>query len=237
MVLPCEDNVLRNITIDRPSARVGRFEKLPVDIELAMSNVISKEVELSRRLETLKRDLSLGLDYTTMACFSTIDRLNTGSITTINLGTFMRDNGHFATETELLAIVRRLDTNGDASLTYAEVCEFLRGSPGLSPPTVPIRVPEYVPPPLSRYYPYDWPYYRYYHYPYYSRYYPYYSRYYPYYPYDRYYPYYPYSPLPSESVSVDYEVERGPTAYSPSRTVKKTTFHSPYGSRTVKEVL
>ena len=26
MLLPCEDNVLRNITIDRPSIRVGRFE-------------------------------------------------------------------------------------------------------------------------------------------------------------------------------------------------------------------
>lgn len=234
MVLPCEDNVLRNITIDRPSARIGRFEKLPVDIELAMSNVITKEVELARRLETLKRDLSLSLDYTTMACFSTIDKYNSGSITTVNLGAFMRENGHYASETELLAIVRRLDTNGDASLTYAEVCEFLRSSPGLSPPTVPIRVPEYIPPP--RYYDYPYPYpYRYWDYPYYGRYWPYYSRYYPYsYPY---YPRYPYDPLPSESVSVDYEVDRGPTAYSPSRTVKKTTFHSPYGSRTVKEVL
>lgn len=31
--LPCEDNVLRSITSDRPSIRVGKFDKLPADIE------------------------------------------------------------------------------------------------------------------------------------------------------------------------------------------------------------
>ena len=55
--LPCEDNLLRNMTLDRPSRRVARFEFLPRDIEIAMTTVIEKEVELQRKLEVLKRDL------------------------------------------------------------------------------------------------------------------------------------------------------------------------------------
>jgi hypothetical protein len=57
LVLPCEDMVLRNITQDRPGRRVGRFDRLPRDIEIAMTSVLEKEIDLQRRLEVLKRDL------------------------------------------------------------------------------------------------------------------------------------------------------------------------------------
>ena len=57
ILLPCEDMVLRNITIDRPSRRVARFEMLPRDIEVCMTAILEKEIELQRRIETLKRDL------------------------------------------------------------------------------------------------------------------------------------------------------------------------------------
>ena len=46
MLLPCEDNYLRNIALDRPSHRVGRYDYLPRDIELAMANVIEREIDL-----------------------------------------------------------------------------------------------------------------------------------------------------------------------------------------------
>lgn len=238
MLLPCEDNVLRNITIDRPSIRVGRFEQLPRDIELAMTAVITKEVELARRLFTLKRDLELGLDYSVMAAFRSVDKYNSGSITTVNLGAFMREHGHFASETELLAIVRRLDTDGDASINYSEWTEFLR-TPA-APPLPPVPLP-----PVTR--PYPWYYYsRYYDWPYYSRYDDWrYSSYLDWkyepaaYPYSRYYPWYSryYSPLPAETKTVSYDVEK-PTPYSPARTVKRETYHSPvYGSRTYTTML
>ena len=51
MVLPCEDNLLRNMTLDRPSRYVGRFDRLPSDIELALTSVIEQEINLQRRLE------------------------------------------------------------------------------------------------------------------------------------------------------------------------------------------
>jgi len=244
MLLPCEDNVLRNITIDRPSIRVGRFEQLPRDIELAMTAVIVKEVELARRLHSLKRDLELGLDYSTMAAFRSVDKFNSGSITTVNLGAFMREHGHFASETELLAIVRRLDTDGDASINYSEWTEFLR-----TPAALPLPLPLVEPLPLPRPYP-SYYYSRYYDWPHYSRYadwrtssyldWKYDPLYSPSYPLSRYYgnPWYSryYPSYPAETKTVTYDVER-PTPYSPARTVKRETYHSPVGSRTYTTML
>ena len=120
IVLPCEDNVLRNITVDRPSIRLGRAERLPEDIEERMAALFTKEVELARRLAPLKRELLLCVDYTIEAAFRAVDKSDSGAITTVNLGAFFREHGHSATETELLAIVRRLDTDGDAAIRYKE---------------------------------------------------------------------------------------------------------------------
>lgn len=227
ILLPCEDNVLRNITIDRPSVRVGRFDRLPVDIEHAITAVLEKEVNLARRVEGLKRDLELGLDYTAVAAFRSVDRYNSGLITTVNLGAFLRDQGHWASEGELLAIVRRIDTDGDASIDLREWSEFLRPA---AAPTSTVVVPTVVDPlPLPR-----WRYWDLAYDPlYYSR----------YYGYTR--PWYYYSDIPPRVVdpvapvtkTESYEVERGPYWHSPSRTVKKTTYHTPSGSRTYTSYL
>lgn len=128
MLLPCTDNLLRNITLDRPSFRVGRFDSLPYDIERALVEIIEKEVDLMRRLDILKRDLEVRYDYSALSAWRAVDKYNDGRIDTFNLGTFLRGCGHYATETELLAIVRRVDTDGDARLSYSEFSEFLRSS-------------------------------------------------------------------------------------------------------------
>ena len=126
MLLPCEDNLLRNITLDRPSFRVGRFDSLPGDIEHAVLDVFEKELDLQRRLEILKRDLECRYDYSALAAYRSVDKYNDGRIDTYNLGSFLRSAAHYATERELLAIVRRIDTDGDARLSYSEFADFVR---------------------------------------------------------------------------------------------------------------
>jgi Ca2+-binding EF-hand superfamily protein len=126
MFLPCEDNLLRNMTLDRPSRRIARFEHLPRDIELAMVNVLEREIDLQRKLEALKRELQVQYDYSPLAAFRSIDRYNSGLVTTVNTGAFLRQNGHYASEIELLAIIRRIDTDGDASIDYKEFAEFMQ---------------------------------------------------------------------------------------------------------------
>ena len=73
-------------------------------------------------------------DYTSFAAFRSVDRYNTGRINTVNLGSFLRQNGHYASEMELVAIVRRIDADGDANLDYNEWADFLKPAfPGSTP--------------------------------------------------------------------------------------------------------
>ena len=143
MFLPCEDNLLRNATLDRPSRRVGRYDHLPRDIELAMTAVIEKEIELARKLAVLKRELHVQYDYSPIAAYRSIDKYNSGRVDTIALGNFLRVQGHFSNEMELLAIIRRIDTNGDAILSFDETQEFLK-------PDQPIVTAAFEPIPASR---------------------------------------------------------------------------------------
>ena len=39
---------------------------------------------------------------------------------TFNTGTFLRQNVHYPTEMDLIAIIRRIDTDGDSIVTYSE---------------------------------------------------------------------------------------------------------------------
>jgi hypothetical protein len=126
MLLPCEDNFLRKVALDRYAQRVGRHDYLPRDIESAVTDLINKELDLIRKIELLKGDLQLKYDYTSYAAFRAIDRFNDGTIDSYNLGQFLKNNGHYASERELLNIIRRIDTDGDAKLNYEEFSEFLR---------------------------------------------------------------------------------------------------------------
>ena len=67
-------------------------------------------------------------DYSSYAAFKSVDRYSEGYINTSNLGQFLKSNGYYASERELLAIIRRIDTDGDAKLSYAEFSDFLGAS-------------------------------------------------------------------------------------------------------------
>ena len=99
---------------------------MPFDIERGLVEVIQKEVDLQRRLDTLKGSLEYRWDYSPLAAFRSIDRYSSGIVDTYNLRQFLQGQGHFATESELLSIIRRIDTDGDARVNYAELAEFLR---------------------------------------------------------------------------------------------------------------
>lgn len=81
-------------------------------------------------MEILKREVETRFDFTPLAAFRSVDRYNVGKIDSISLGAYLRANGHHSSEIELLAIIRRIDTDGDASLNFNEFAEFLRtGAP------------------------------------------------------------------------------------------------------------
>jgi len=83
VILPCEDNLLRNITLDRPARRIGRYEYLPRDIELCTVAILEKEIDIQRKLEVLKRDLHIQYDYSVSSCFRSLDRYNQREVDTV----------------------------------------------------------------------------------------------------------------------------------------------------------
>jgi Ca2+-binding EF-hand superfamily protein len=125
MLLPCEENNLRNVALDRPSHRVGRHDGLPQDIERGIAEIFDRELDLMRRQDILKRDCFSRYDFNLHAAFKSVDRYNDGRIDSNVLGNFFRNCGHFATEREILQILRRIDTDGDARLSFKEFSEFM----------------------------------------------------------------------------------------------------------------
>ena len=85
-----------------------------------------------RKLTILKTELEIRYDYTIYAAFRTVDRLNEGYIDSYNLRIFFKNNGYHASERELMAIIRRVDTDGDARISYSEFTEFMCGDSSTS---------------------------------------------------------------------------------------------------------
>ena len=95
-----------------------------------------------RRQDVLRHDCEVRYDYSIGSAYRSIDRYNDGRIDTYNLGAFLRSHGHYATETELSSIIRRIDTDGDARLSYSEYAEFMApAGSGASVHPVPVPVP------------------------------------------------------------------------------------------------
>lgn len=133
MNLPCEDNYLRDRTMARFAPALLRHEVLPRDIELAMCDVIEKEIALQRNLEALKADLAACIEYSPSAAHATVDVYRSGVLTTVNVADFMRSQGAFLSELELVAIIRRMDTDGNCAITLGELSDFLRPLGGVKP--------------------------------------------------------------------------------------------------------
>lgn len=57
-----------------------------------------------------------------------------GKIDTANLEAFLKSTGHEPSELELLAIIRRMDADGDATVTFTEWSDFLRPIAALAKP-------------------------------------------------------------------------------------------------------
>ena len=124
IVLPCDDNVLRSEVQRRPYSRVGRFDSLPIDMELALIRILQFEIDFITRIESMVRDIGKEHDYSLYAAFRTIDRHNEEYINIGNLQDFMRSFGVYLVDRELFACIRRIDTDGDAKINFSEFSDF-----------------------------------------------------------------------------------------------------------------
>jgi Ca2+-binding EF-hand superfamily protein len=96
-----------------------------LDIEHALADIISKELVLNQNLEIIKNKLRQRYDYSTQSVFKAIDTRNQNYIGMYSLAEFLGKQGFRATERESVAILRRLDVEGNGKITFADFAEFL----------------------------------------------------------------------------------------------------------------
>lgn len=132
--MPCEDQYLRETSTLRRSYNVGRYDRLLTSLEKEVTNLLEREINFHVRLEKLKRELNIRYDWTARAAFETIDSLRDYTLNHRNIQTFLRLNGFVATDSEVIAIIRRLDSDGDNKVTLDEFADAVR-------PAVPLPSP------------------------------------------------------------------------------------------------
>jgi Ca2+-binding EF-hand superfamily protein len=138
ILLPCEDNFVRNQTMDRVTHRVGRYDFMPRDIEIALATVIELEIDMQRRTDDLKRNMVVRFDYTPLAAFRSIDRRAVGRLDSLNIGAYLRSQNVVMDELDIMALIRRVDTDGDACISFEEFAEYLV-VPGGYTPVAPLK--------------------------------------------------------------------------------------------------
>lgn len=85
-------------------------------------------------MNALIAGLETRADYTTFAAFRTIDRYQEGHINVSNLQEFFRAFGNYLVEQEVFAVIRRVDTDGDARLSYEEFADFFKTQANVQAP-------------------------------------------------------------------------------------------------------
>eukprot|EP00347_Sterkiella_histriomuscorum_P002829 403366641 len=126
LLVPCDNNILRCQVTQREPYKVEKFQYLPLHLEQELTNLIYSEIELFRRCEDLRVDLNRRHDFSTYACFRIIDDQNEGDVNPDNIRSFIKNNGYYPNEDEVIAIVRRLDVDADCKVNYAEFCEAIK---------------------------------------------------------------------------------------------------------------
>ncbi|MFS8159537.1 MAG: EF-hand domain-containing protein [Candidatus Roizmanbacteria bacterium] len=79
-----------------------------------------REANLQLKIENLKRTLESAYDFTVQACFKSVDDWNYGYIDKANLKRFLRQMGYVSSKMEVVSIIRRFDTDGDAKVNLNE---------------------------------------------------------------------------------------------------------------------
>jgi len=126
IMLPCDDMYLRSAATQRPNYPVSAHAYLPPSVEKDLSELLEREIKWHSTMELKKQELNRRYDWSASAAFNSIDVLRLGYIEHRHVADFLKKNGHYATESELIAIIRRLDVDADQKIAFSEWSEALR---------------------------------------------------------------------------------------------------------------
>eukprot|EP00331_Platyophrya_macrostoma_P011184 CAMPEP_0176412876 /NCGR_PEP_ID=MMETSP0127-20121128/4383_1 /TAXON_ID=938130 /ORGANISM="Platyophrya macrostoma, Strain WH" /LENGTH=561 /DNA_ID=CAMNT_0017792587 /DNA_START=46 /DNA_END=1731 /DNA_ORIENTATION=+ len=120
IVLPRTDPVLRKRVTLRETYPLRDDERLPYDIEYALTRLLEEELNAIQRTESLKGGIHASADYTAGRVFNTIDYDAKNYLIFEDFADFSDDIGRGLSEKQIDALIRRLDSNQDGRITYSE---------------------------------------------------------------------------------------------------------------------
>ncbi len=125
LVLPATSPSLRSLATSRDtSSYAPRRAFLNSDVEFYLKNVFEREVEYWRMHSEFKRELSVRGDFTVAAAYDSIDvRHPRGRIDRYEIHDYVRDYYMVMTDSEVDAVIRRCDNDGDEALSFGEFSE------------------------------------------------------------------------------------------------------------------
>lgn len=128
ILLPWQDRELRNV-VKRAKYAIGEVQPeermLHRDCEILLASLFKREIDLFRLKNMILEDLESITRCTPLELFNLVDINNQDYLDHLSLKDFWMWNGHFATEEELIAIIRRIDTDGDSKINYNDFVQFI----------------------------------------------------------------------------------------------------------------
>ncbi|CDW85220.1 ef hand family protein [Stylonychia lemnae] len=134
IMLPCDDAYLRAAATQRPHRRTAAHSRLSPTVEQSLSLLLENEINFHLIIEQQKKDLENCPDFNARRAFKALDELKYNFINEANLKIFLRNMGHQVIKKELVAILRRLDLDGDSKISFQEFAEGIKPvSPSILP--------------------------------------------------------------------------------------------------------
>ena len=116
LLLPSEDIALREEALLRNNV-------FPSALCLPLAEHIFLEASCQEQLAILKKELNMRYDFNFLDAFRAVDQYRLNFVTPIALTEFLRKFGYDLSDQDIDAIIRRIDTDGDTRLSYAEFSE------------------------------------------------------------------------------------------------------------------
>jgi len=93
-------------------------------VEKGLADFFERELNVHIKMEMLKHQLHKCADWNTRAAFNLLDSQRQGFINHFNLYGFLNQNSYDASDEELIAVIRRIEGQGNGTVEYEE---FVQG--------------------------------------------------------------------------------------------------------------
>lgn len=95
-------------------------------MEQALTTLLLREIKMQNKVEGMKRSLEFQYDFNIQAAYKIIDDWSYGFLDQRNMRRFLRTTGVLLINAELVALIRRIDLDGDAKISYEEFFEGVK---------------------------------------------------------------------------------------------------------------